>query len=137
MEYSQTQFRIRYSETDGMGYVYHGNYASFYHAARTDFLRERGISEKEMEIQGLILPVISLNQRYLKPVRFDEVITVQTSLEKVTSTRIVFNFKIYNELGELVNRADSTVVFVESQNRKPIRAPRELLDKLQPMSVCI
>lgn len=130
MNYTQTQFRIRYSETDGMGYVYHGNYASFYHAARTDFLREKGISEKQMELDGIIMPVISLNQCFVKPVRFDELITIRTYVEKMTQTRLVFRFEIFNDQQQLVNRADSTVVFVDSASRKPLRAPQQLQNKL-------
>lgn len=114
-----------------MGYVYHGNYASFYHAGRTNLFRELGINEKELEEQGIIFPVISLNQRYLKPVRFDELIRVRSILEKVSPVRLQFRFEIYNEAGELVNRADSSIVFVDRDTRKPMRAPDRILKQIE------
>lgn len=124
------QFRARYGETDQMGYVYHGNYAQYFEMGRLEWLRKLGISYKEMEKSGIILPVINLNVNYLKPAKYDDLLTLKTTLIKSPMARIEFNYELYNEKEELLTTASTTLVFVNIKTDKPTRAPKYLLEKL-------
>ncbi len=116
--------RPRYGEVDQMGYVYHANYVSYCHQARTELLRNLGIHDKVMEENQIMLPVISINLRYLKAARYDELLTIQTTLREMPKTRAIFEFEIRNEANEKICTAESTIVFVDSILRKPMRVPK-------------
>lgn len=120
--------RPRYGEVDQMGYVYHANYVSYCHQARTELLRNLGIHDKALEDRQIMLPVISINLRYLKAARYDELLTIQATLREMPGTRAIFDFEIRNEANEKICTAESTVVFVDSISRKPMRVP-ELIRK--------
>lgn len=124
------KLRPRYGEVDQMGYVYHANYVSYCHQARTELLREIGINDKVLEEQNIMLPVISMNLRYLKPVRYDELIMVKTYIEEEPCTRFSFRFEIINEKNELVCTATSETAFVNSMSRKPMRAPAIVINAI-------
>lgn len=123
------KFRIRYSETDQMGYVYHGNYAQYFEMGRTEWLRDLGISYKEMEKNGIMLPVINLNMNYLQPAKYDDFLTLKTTLIKLPTAKIEFYYELFRE-NEILTTATATLVFVDTQKNKPIRAPKHLLEKL-------
>lgn len=122
--------RPRYGEVDQMGYVYHANYVNYFHQARTELMRELGIEDSRLEVQNIMMPVISMNLRYHKPARYDEKLTITTKLLELPSTRMNFEFEARNELGERICSAESTVVFVDSHSRKPIRAPQLITEKI-------
>ena len=117
------QFRVRYGETDQMSYAYHGNYAAYFEMGRTEWLRKLGVSYKKMEEDGIMLPVISLNTNYLKPAKYDDFLTLKTSLLKRPSARIEFGFEIFNENNELLTTATAVLVFVNMKTNKPTRTP--------------
>lgn len=121
--------RIRYDEVDKMGYVYHGNYAKYYHLGRTELLRKIGICDNALERENIILPVIEMSMKFIKPVFYDETITVSTSLIEEPRSRMKFSHKIYNQNQEIVNEAYSTVAFVEENTRKPVRVPETISGK--------
>lgn len=123
------EFRIRYSETDQMGYAYHGNYAQYFEMGRTEWLRDLGISYKEMEKNGIMLPVINLNINYLQPAKYDDFLTLKTTLAKLPTAKIQFYYEIFREQ-EILTTATATLVFVDMLKNKPIRAPKHLLEKL-------
>ncbi len=123
-------FRIRYAETDQMGYAHHGNYAQYFEMGRTELLRQVGISYKKMEEEGLILPVYAMNTRFIKPARYDDKLLLKTSLKEKPAARIIFHYAIYNEKEELICQADTTLVFVDTSKNRPIKIPQELLKKL-------
>lgn len=125
-----TSFRIRYGETDQMGIVYYSNYARFFEIGRTEWLRELGISYKNMEKENVMLPVISLSCDFKKSAFYDEVLTVKTSLKKTPSVRIEFDYEITNEKGELITTGNTVLVFVNIKTQKPMKCPDYLLDKL-------
>ncbi|MDX1829170.1 MAG: thioesterase family protein [Lutibacter sp.] len=127
---STIQFRVRYAETDQMSYVYHGNYAQYLEMGRIEWLRNIGISYKEMEESGIMLPVFNLNINYLKPAKYDDLLTLKTTLVKTPSVKINFNYEIYNEQNELLTTATTTLVFINMKTNKPTRPPKYLLDKL-------
>ncbi len=134
MEYHQTQIRVRYSETDQMGVVYHGNYAQYFEIGRVEWLRNKGISYKWMEDNGIMLPVVSLTMNYKKPARYDELLTLKTILKKLSSVKIEFDYELYNEVGELLTIANSILVFVDMKSGRPIAPPTYISKLLITMS---
>jgi len=127
----QSIFRIRYSETDQMGVVYHGNYAQFFEIGRTEWLREIGITYKSMEDSGVILPVISLQCNYKKSAFYDDQLTVITLLKKTPAVKIEFDYEITNQNNELICTGNTVLAFLNKETKKPIRCPKYIIDKLE------
>jgi acyl-CoA thioester hydrolase len=123
MKYHQIQIRVRYSETDQMRVVYHGNYAQYFEIGRVEWLRNKGISYKWMEENGIMLPVVSLNINYKKPARYDELLTLKTILKNKTAIKIEFDYELYNESNELLTTANSVLVFVDMKTGRPVAPP--------------
>ncbi|WP_106794528.1 thioesterase family protein [Aquimarina sp. Aq78] len=128
---SETLLKVRYSETDQMGVVYHGNYAQYLELARIDWLSRLGISYKSMEENGVMLPVFTLDFKFKKSAFFDDELIVKTSLRKIPTAKITFDFEIFNKNNELLTTASTTLVFVDSKTRKPIPCPSYLLEKIK------
>ena len=124
MEYHQTQIRVRYSETDQMRVVYHGNYAQYFEIGRVEWLRNKGISYKWMEENGIMLPVVSLTMNYKKSARYDELLTLKTILKNRTTVKIEFDYELYNESEELLTTGNSILVFVDMKTGKPVSPPQ-------------
>ncbi|ASB50006.1 acyl-CoA thioesterase [Alkalitalea saponilacus] len=123
--------RPRYNEVDQMGYVYHANYVTYCHQARTELLRKYGVNDCVLEENGVMLPVIEMNLKYHCPAHYDAPLTITTIAEELPVTRFSFRFEFHNEKGQMICSASSTVVFVDSQTRKPMRAPEFVLRKLE------
>lgn len=130
MKFDEIQIRVRYGETDQMGVVYHGNYALYLEMGRIEWLRKLGISYKNMEENGVMLPVVSLNINYKKSAVYDDVINVKTQLKNTPSARIEFEYEITNEQGEILTLASTTLVFVDMKTNRPMRAPQYILDAI-------
>ena len=126
-----TSFRIRYGETDQMGVVYHGNYAQFFEIGRIDWLRDFGISYKNMEENNVMLPVVNLQCKFIKPAEFDDKITVKTSLRKIPTVKIEFEYEIYNQKNELLTTGSTMLAFINMKTNKPMRCPDYILEKLE------
>lgn len=124
------QLRIRYAETDQMGYVYYGNYAAFYEVARTEMLRQTGISYKELEEMGVMMPVLEMHTKYLQPARYDELITIKTTIREKPTVRICFEYEIFNEAGLLLNTGTTQLAFVDMEKNKPCRPPEIFMKKM-------
>jgi acyl-CoA thioester hydrolase len=133
MNYHQIEFRVRYSETDQMRVVYHGNYAQYFEVGRVEWLRNKGISYKWMEDNGIMLPVVSLTMNYKKPACYDELLTLKTILKNQTSVRIEFDYELYNEKAELLTTGNSVLVFVDMKTGRPIAPPLYILEHLNRM----
>ncbi|WP_413999009.1 acyl-CoA thioesterase [Flavobacterium sp. W1B] len=133
MKEHEFKVRVRYSETDQMGVVYHGNYAQYFEMGRVEWLRNIGISYKWMEENGVMLPVVSLSMNYKKPARYDDLLTVKTVLKSQTSVKIEFDYEIYNEQNELLTIASSTLVFVDMKTGRPRVPPEYVKEKLLQM----
>jgi acyl-CoA thioester hydrolase len=131
MDFNDISFRVRYGETDQMGVVYHGNYPQYLEMGRVEWLRTLGISYKEMENNGIILPVISLNINFKKSAVYDDLLTVRTILRKKPQVRIEFDYKIYNEEGVLLAEANTVLAFMDAKKNKPIRCPEYILERLK------
>ena len=130
MKKSSTKTRVRYSETDQMGVVYHGNYAQFFELGRTEWLRNLGVTYKDMEISGIMLPVISLKCNFIKSARYDDVLTIETFLKKKPMVKIEFDYKITNQDDELMCTGNSVLAFMNMKTEKPTRCPDYLLEGL-------
>lgn len=134
MKEHQIEVRVRYSETDQMGVVYHGNYAAYFEMGRVEWLRNMGVSYKWMEDNGVMLPVVSLTMNYKKPARYDDLITVRTIFKSQTSVKIEFDYEIYNEKQELLTIANSVLVFVDMKIGRPMLPPDYVLDKISELN---
>lgn len=123
--------RVRYGETDQMGIVYHGNYPAYCEVARVEFFREMGIPYKELEDRGIILPVIELNLKFLRPAHYDDVLKIKTSLPEIPeSARIHFDYEIRNQEDVLLTTGYSILAFVDKETRRPVRCPEYMQKKL-------
>ena len=123
--------RVRYSETDRMGYVYYGHYAQYYEVGRTEMLREMGITYKQLEDDNFLLPVASMDIKYIKPAIYDDLLTIKTTLIRKPLIKLVFDCEIYNIKNELLNKANIFLVFVNGKTRKPCKAPQYFTEKFE------
>ena len=133
MKDHQINVRVRYSETDQMGVVYHGNYIPYFEIGRVEWLRDKGISYKSMEESGIALPIVSMNVNYKKPARYDELLTVHTRFKSQSSVKIEFDCEIYNESDELLTTAQFILVFVSLKTGRPTAPPDYVLDLFKKM----
>ena len=129
---STTHLRVRYGETDRMGYAYYGNYLLYYEVGRTEMLREYGLTYREMEDNGILLPVANVKIDYMLPAMYDELLTIKTTLTKMPLVKLEFLYEIFNENGQLINKGTTLLVFTSKKTRKPTRAPQYFLDKVSP-----
>lgn len=131
--YSHTvKYRVCYADTDQMGYVYYGNYARLYEIARVETLRSLGVSYKSLEDNGIGLPVAEHYTKFLAPGFYDDELAITCQVDMLPSAKIVFSYYIKNELGELINEGKTTLVFIELQSKKVVKAPEFIFQALQP-----
>ena len=129
---SETKIRVRYAETDKMGYVYYGNYAQFYEVGRVEALRLLGVSYKSLEDLGIMMPVVQLIANFKKPALYDDELTIRTIIKEMPDIKMKFYYEIYNENKILINQGETILVFVHKQTMKPCKCPiwfKALLDK--------
>lgn len=131
MYISETSLRVRYAETDRMGYVYYGNYAQYFEVGRVEALRQLGTSYKEMEDNGIMLPVYSCNIKYLKPAFYDDLLVIKTVIKDLPTAKITFDYEIYNQKGELLTSANTSLVFIKMATNKPCAAPESFIEKIK------
>lgn len=125
-----TQLRVRYSETDQMGYVYYGNYAQFFEVGRVEAMRGLGMSYRDLEEQGIMLPVLDYKTKYIKPAKYDDLLTIKTIIRELPEVRIRFEYEVYNEKEELLNKGETTLVFIDMKTNRPRRAPQPMIEAL-------
>lgn len=128
----QVELRVRYAETDRMGYVYYGTYAQYFEVGRVEALRSLGFPYRRMEEEGVMLPVLDLAVNYHKPAFYDDLLVVRTMITELPSVRIRFAYEIRKEAGVLITDATTTLVFIDRGTNRPCRAPEELLHGLRP-----
>lgn len=133
MIHTSHSIRVRYAETDPMRYVYYGNYAQYLEVARVELFRKLGISYDEIEKRGLWLPVSQFSIKYIKPAKYDELLEIKTFIrKKPTGVRIIFDYEIYNPVGEKITEASTTLYFLDAQTNKIIPCPEFLLKLMAP-----
>ncbi len=128
----QHQLRVRYSETDQMGFVYYGNYAQYFEVARVEALRSLKLSYKELEENGIMLPVRSFQIDYFKPAHYDDLLTIETLITEMPSAKLSFEYRTLNEQGEVLNTAKVLLVFMNSNTNRPMKPPSYFVDRLKP-----
>jgi acyl-CoA thioester hydrolase len=126
----KNQIRVRYSETDRMGYVYYGHYAAYFEVARVEMLRSLGFNYKALEDGGILLPVLDFTIKYLRPAYYDDVLNITTEIRELPSTRLRFHYETHNGNDELLNKAETTLVFVNKNTGKACQPPEDLLNAL-------
>lgn len=130
---STTSIRVRYGETDQMGYLYYGCYALYYEVGRAEAIRQLGFTYRQLEEMGIMMPVVELNAKYLRPALYDDLVTVKTILKQLPdSSRIQFHSELYNEQQQLLNVGVTTLVFYDPKEKQKVNMPQELLDRLSP-----
>lgn len=129
---SRTHVRVRYGETDQMGYVYYGVYAMYYEVGRVDSLRQLGMTYKELEEMGVMLPVLENHTKFLAPAFYDEELLIVTNIRDKPGVRIKFDYEIYNPAGKLINQGETLLAFVDKKTGKPRRPPQEFENVLAP-----
>ncbi|MCA1761714.1 MAG: acyl-CoA thioesterase [Cryomorphaceae bacterium] len=127
----EIQMRVRYAETDKMGYVYYGNYAAYFEMGRVELLRSLGISYRSLEDSGIILPVRDFSIRYIKPAYYDDLLTLETRLTELPERRIHFEYTLYNGAKDVLCRAETTLVFVNSATNRPSPPPANVLNAMK------
>ena len=121
------KIRIRYADTDQMGYVYYGRYANFYEIARVELFRKLGFSYKDLEDKGVGMPVIEMKSKFLLPVRYDEEILIITHIKEIPKSKITFTYTLFNSDCLVVNEAKTVLTFIDLKRKKPVRIPTELM----------
>ena len=126
-----TQVRVRYAEADPMNVVYYGNYAQYFEVGRVESLRNLGISYKGIEDIGIMLPVVELNIKYLRPAKYDDLLTIKSQIKELpTEHKIIFDQEIYNEEGKLLTIGKVKLYFMDSKLGKRASMPASMLEKL-------
>ena len=128
MKEHKVEVRVRYGETDQMGVVYHGSYVPYFEIGRVEWLRNKGVSYKDMEQNGIALPIVSLHLNYKKPAKYDDLLTIHTKLKSYSGVKIEFDCEIRNENEELLTTAHFILVFVDVNSGKPTTPPQYILD---------
>lgn len=131
-----TTIRVRYAEADPMNVVYYGNYAQYFEVARVESLRALGISYKTIEEMGIMLPVVELNIKYLRPAKYDDLLTVKTVIKTLpTNHKIQFDQEVYNEAGKLLTIGIVKLYFMNKDMTQKAEMPAFLKEKLTPYFV--
>ena len=130
---SEMTIRVRYAETDQMGVVYHSNYFPYFESARAESIRHLGFTYADMEKMGVIMPVVDVHCRYLRPAIYDDLLTIKTLLKELPiHHKIEFHHEVFNEKSELLAVAKIILYFMESKSMKKTTMPTPLLEKIQP-----
>jgi acyl-CoA thioester hydrolase len=129
MMITETKIRVRYGETDQMGVVYHGNYALYFEEARTEALRQIEITYKSLEDEGVMMPVVSLHYDFKRPAKYDDLLTIRTTMKELPTAKIVLDYEVFNEQQQLLSTGNSTLVFVDMKTNRPTRCPEHLYQK--------
>lgn len=133
---SSTQVRVRYAETDQMNVVYHGNYAQYFEVGRAESIRQLGFTYKSMEQMGIVMPIVELHSKFIRPAHYDDLLTIKTTLKELPADyRIEFNQEVYNEAGKLLTVGKVVLYFIDAKTKEKTTMPAALLEKLQPYFV--
>ena len=132
MYISETHVRVRYGETDQMGYVYYGNYAMYYEVGRVESLRQLGLTYKELEEMGVMMPVLENKSKFLSPALYDDLLKIVTTIRVKPSVRITFEYEIFNGHDKLIHQGETLLAFVQKSNGRPCRPPVVFQKVLEP-----
>jgi acyl-CoA thioester hydrolase len=133
--YEVKGIRVRYADTDQMGYMYYGNYARLYEIARVEAFRHIDFSYRDMEEAGTMMPVLENHSYYHQPARYDDELSVKVTVAELPMVRAVFRYEVRNQDDILLNTGETTLVFLNRTTNRPTRIPKTLLEKLKPFFV--
>ena len=128
----EIQLRVRYADTDQMGYVYYGNYAAYYEVARVESFRHLGYAYRELEAAGVMMPVLELKINYLLPAKYDDLLTIKVTIPELPKAKIKYLYEVRNEEGTLLNQGETSLVFINMNSGKPVRMPEVMSKLLSP-----
>jgi len=128
---TESLIRVRYGETDRMGYMYYGHYPEYFEVSRTDMMRSLGLSYSEIEGLGIIMPVRSLQVDYKTPAHYDEVLTVKSCLKRLPEIKLDIDYEIFNQQQQLICTGNTILAFVDTKTRRPRRAPEFFLEAVR------
>lgn len=128
----ETNIRVRYAETDQMGFVYYGNYSAYYEVARVEALRSLGLTYKKLEETGILMPVIENKSKYIRPARYDDLLTIRLQIPALSKRRIAFEYEIYNEDRKLIHTGVTTLTYIDSKTGRSCDAPDMLMNLFKP-----
>ncbi|MCK5370654.1 MAG: acyl-CoA thioesterase, partial [Cyclobacteriaceae bacterium] len=126
------EIRVRYAETDQMGFVYYGNYATYYEVARVESLRNLGFSYKSLEEEGILMPVTENKSKFIRPAKYDDLLTIKVMVKNFPTNRIIFEYEIYNERKKLINLGETILAFVDKKTGRAHMAPKSIAKLLKP-----
>ena len=126
------KLRVLYGDTDQMGYVYYGNYGYYYEQARSEAIRSIGITYKELEDSGTMMPITRMNIKYIQPAYYDDLLTIKTFVSHLPNRLILFNYEVYNEKNELINEGETQLAFIDAKTKRLKAAPDALMEKMKP-----
>lgn len=129
---SDVQLRVRYGETDQMGFAYYGNYALYFEVSRAEAMRKLGMTYREMEERGVYMPIATMTVKYMRPARYDDLLTIRTIIKEVPTSRMIFDYEVYNEQGTLLCQGNTVLAFVKYSNHRPCPAPDWFMEKMLP-----
>jgi acyl-CoA thioester hydrolase len=130
---SETTIRVRYAETDQMNVVYHGNYAQYFEVGRVESIRRLGLSYKDVEASGVIMPVIEWTAKFIRPAHYDDLLTVRTTIKKwPVDYRIEFQQEVFNEHGKLLTTGNVLLYFLTADTRETTAMPEQMARTLRP-----
>ncbi len=132
---SEIQIRVRYAETDQMGFVYYGNYAQYYEVGRADAMRRLGMTYREMEEKGVVMPIATMQAKYIRPARYDDLLTVRTIVRTFPTSRIHFTYEISRDDGQLLHIGETVLAFLNKNTGRPCPAPEWFLSRLREVWV--
>ena len=132
MYQSETSVRVRYGETDQMAYVYYGIYAMYYEVARVESLRKLGVTYKELEANGVMMPVLENHSKFLMAARYDELLRIVTTIRQMPTVKIKFEYEIFNEENKLIHQGETMLAFVDQKSGRPCRPPEVMTKVLGP-----
>ena len=127
----ETKIRVEYHHTDQMGIVHHSNYVKFFEVARTEWLRAMGVTYAEMERRGVMMPIVDVAVKYRNPALYDELISVTAFVDEAPMARMTFRYEVCGEDGREIATGSTTLGFIDSQTRRPQRAPQWLLEVIK------
>ena len=128
----EIEIRVRYGETDKMGYVYYGNYPEYYEVGRTELLRSLGFTYRELEDIGILMPIVKMNIQYFRPSFYDDKLTIKSIINEMPRSIVNFDYEIRNEEGILLNKGNTVLGFINSETRRPVRPPKVIMDCFKP-----
>lgn len=126
----EVQIRVRYADTDQMGYVYYGNYAAYYEVARVESFRHLGYAYKQLEEEGVMMPVLELKSKYILPAKYDDLLTIKVTIQDLPKVKIKYLYEVRNEKGALLNEGETTLVFINMKSGRPVRMPEVMAELL-------